>query len=103
MRPSSLVESDEWTALRKFRLDEAVLVAGTHAERRAQEEARAEAEAQKDLGEGIRGQTVAFGEGSTRDQNGPASPGRLQPPKAPELSLDTGKLTSGTVPFIGRD
>jgi len=102
LRPSSLIESETWTALRKFRFDEATLVAGTYAERRAQDEARAEAELQKELGQDGRRPYPAFGEGSPQEQNGPASPGRV-PAKAPELSLDTGKLTSGTIPFIGPD
>ena len=92
-RPSSFVESEDWTALRRFRFDEAVMIAGIYAERRANEEARASTE----------------DEAQVHDANSPsgrqpsARAGAVQAGHKPEIDLATGTFMSGVIPFIGND
>ena len=89
------MESEEWTALRKFNFDEAIFIAGISAERRTAAAAREEKEVDTLMVENRnnhQGPRVAGAvpTGSTR----PEAP-------LPEIDLSTGHLTGGRMPFIG--
>jgi len=116
LRPSDLVESQDWTALRKFRFDEAVLLAGMYAERRATEEARSLAEETKEAPRDENGYIVGQHEASDAGLPAharqvaagavPAARGPRSLPqgaRTPEIDLMTGTLVGGVVPYIGDD
>ena len=95
--PHQLVESEDWTKLRRFRFDEAVLIAGANAERRANDEARREAEESNN--EAPRSGLSAHGP----DRGGVQSGSGNARSRVPEIDMGSGEFIGGVIPFIGKD